>query len=469
VNTRSIRFRLSFGHALLFAAVFALLGGLLYLSVKDYLDDTLLETQARRARQIAATLLVNAPRTGEAYVVGEIKSLYAPEVGNRFIRVTRADGTVLYASGPPEDQSFNPALVPPAGAQPQAEFNRLVRLADGRSLLLSGFRAAALGGRTYVVEVGTSAEPVNRFARHLLALLGLGIPLVAAVAAAGGYVLVRQALRPVERIAHKAEMITQHNLTERLPLEHTGDELERLSISVNHMITRLDDAFGNSKRFVADASHELRTPLTIIQGELEHLAADPKLPIEARDRLGSCLEEVERLGKIVQKLFALSRLDAGEAQEEWARLDLAALAASTAEQMLLLAEDRNIRLTCDAAAPVTVMGDRARLKQVVVNLLDNAIKYTPPGGSVVLRTSQDQGHGRLEVTDTGVGIPAPAVPLVFERFYRVDRERSAAAGGAGLGLAIVRSICAAHGGTVEVESAVGAGSRFRVTLPLAPA
>jgi two-component system phosphate regulon sensor histidine kinase PhoR len=115
------------------------------------------------------------------------------------------------------------------------------------------------------------------------------------------------------------------------------------------------------------------------------------------------------------------------------------------------------------------MGDRARLKQVVVNLLDNAIKYTPPGGSVVLRTSQDQGHGRLEVTDTGVGIPAPAVPLVFERFYRVDRERSAAAGGAGLGLAIVRSICAAHGGTVEVESAVGAGSRFRVTLPLAPA
>jgi heavy metal sensor kinase len=469
MNTRSLRFRLASWHAVLFAAAFAVLSTLLYVSVKEYLDDTLLETQARRARQIAETLLANATRTGEPYVVSEIKALYSPELSDRFIRVSRRDGSVLYVSGPPNDQSFDPSRVPALRPESSAESTRLEKLDDGRSLLIASFRAATAGGSPYVVEVGTSAEPVERFARHLLALLALGLPLVLAVAAAGGYLLARRALKPVEQLALKAEIITQHNLGERLPLTDTGDELERLSVALNHMITRLEDAFSNSKRFVADASHELRTPLTVIQGELENLASDPHLPADLRDRIGSTLEDVERLGKIVQKLFALSRLDAGEAQSEWIRLDLAALAGATSDQMLLLAEDRNITVTKDAGTPVFVMGDRARLKQVVVNLLDNAFKYTPPGGSVNLRVHEVSGRGVLEVTDTGIGIPADAVPLVFERFFRVYRDRSLEGDGAGLGLAIVKSICVAHGGRVEVESAVGSGSRFTLTLPLAAA
>jgi heavy metal sensor kinase len=467
MNPRSIRFRLAAWHAVLFAAVFALLGSLLYFSVRQYLDDTLLETQARRARQIAATLLVNAPRTGEAYVVGEIKALYSPELSDRFIRVSRKDGSVLYVSGPPNDQSFDPSRVPPLGTDSRAESTRAEKLGDGRTLLIASFRAATAEG-PYLVEVGTSADPVDRFVRHLLVLLALGLPFVVAVAAAGGYLLVRRALKPVDQLAMKAEIITQHNLSERLPITETGDELGRLSIALNHMITRLDDAFGNSKRFVADASHELRTPLTVIQGELENLAADAQLPAELRDRIGSSLEDVERLGKIVQKLLALSRLDAGEAQQEWVRLDLAALAGATSDQMQLLAEDKNINLTREAGHPVFVMGDQARLKQVVVNLLDNAFKYTPDGGSVHLRVRESSGRGVLEITDTGVGIPPEALPLVFERFFRVDRERSLEGSGAGLGLAIVKSICAAHGGRVEVESVLGSGSRFAVTLPLAP-
>jgi heavy metal sensor kinase len=467
MNTHSIRFRLAAWHAVLFTAVFAVLGALLYFSVKEYLDDTLLETQGRRARQIAETLLANAPRTGEAYVVSEIESLYSPELSNRFIRVSRGDGSVLYVSGPPNDQSFDPARVPAFTLGARAESTRLERLDDGRSLLIAEFRAAITGGSAYYVEVGTSADPVDRFARHLLALLVLGLPVVLTVAAAGGYLLARRALKPVEELAMKAEIITQHNLSERLPITNTGDELQRLSVALNHMITRLDDAFGNSKRFVADASHELRTPLTVIQGELENLAADPSIPAELRDRIGGALEDVERLGKIVQKLFALSRLDAGEAQAEWIPLDLAALAGATSDQMLLLAEDRNIRLTRDTDHPVLVMGDRARLKQVVVNLVDNAVKYTPPGGSVHIKVREEAGRAVLEIADTGVGIPAEALPLVFERFFRVGRDRSLDAEGAGLGLAIVKSICDAHGGRVDAESAVGSGSRFIVTLPLA--
>ena len=203
-----------------------------------------------------------------------------PSRGDRFIRVTRANGSVLYwLSGPPDDQGFDPAAVPPANAGNRAEFTRLARLKEGRSLLIAAFKSVASDGESYMVEVGTSAEPIDRVARHLLIFLLLGAPVIARrCAVVGGYFLARRALEPVARIAEKAENITQHNLSERLPVAATGDELERLAVALNHMITRIDDAFGNSKRFVADASHELRTPLTVIQGELENLAGDTRLP-----------------------------------------------------------------------------------------------------------------------------------------------------------------------------------------------
>jgi signal transduction histidine kinase len=178
------------------------------------------------------------------------------------------------------------------------------------------------------------------------------------------------------------------------------------------------------------------------------------------------LEEVLRLNGIVAGLLALSRLDAGEAKSEWVRFDLAQLAATTADQMSLLAEDKSITVTCEAAPGVMVEGDRARLKQVIVNLLDNAIKYTPNGGRVRLQITRQDGHAVLDVVDDGVGIPTEALPHVFKRFFRVDDSRSREQGGAGLGLSIVKSICAAHGAQVEVSSVLGQGSRFRIRQPL---
>ncbi len=467
MNPRSIRFRLTAWHAVISAAVFLILAGILFFQVRAYLEASLFETQVRRARQIAETLVARVPQTGEAYVVQQIDALYAPQLGDRFIRVTRADGSTLYRSGPPADQSFDPATVRPAPETGRVDSTRMERMADGRSLLIATLRTVASDGKHYIVEVGTSGEPVRQLVRHLLILLAGGLPLVLAVATGGGYILVRKALQPVATIARKAEVITQHNLSERLPVADTGDELERLSIALNHMIARLDDAFGNSRRFVADASHELRTPLTVVQGELEAMAKDPATPAEFREQLGSLLEAVERVTAIVQRLFALSRLDAGEAQAEAVRFDLAALAASTAEQMRLLAEDKFLTLTASADEPVYIEGDRSRLTQVVVNLLDNAIQYTPAGGSVTMSTREKNGVAVLEVADTGAGIPADALPHVFDRFFRVRQNRAPNDSGAGLGLAIVKSICTAHGGQVEVDSSVGAGSRFRVTLPLA--
>jgi heavy metal sensor kinase len=464
----SLRFRLSGWYAGLSTAVLVALATLLFVHLRTYLERTLEETQLRRARQIAETIAPGADRAGDEAVALEVARLYAPEKSDRFIRLTRGDGRLVYVSGPPNDLSFDPAAVPPATPSPAESFSRRQPVPGGADLLIAAVRRQSVGG-SYLVEVGTSSAPVARMFRHLLVLLGAGIPVVVVLAVAGGYLLVGRALRPVETIARKAEAITQHNLGERLPVPRTGDELERLSVSLNHMITRLDDAFRNSKRFVADASHELRTPLTVLRGELEVLVQEEFLPAELRDRFGSLLEEVERISRIVEQLFALSRLDAGEAQAESIRFDLRDLAAGVADGMTLLAEDKAISVACEPGPAVFVKGDRARLKQVVVNLLDNAIKYTPAEGAVGLRVCSAGSWAFLEVADTGIGIEAVTLPHVFERFYRADSSRFSQPDGAGLGLAIVKAICTAHGGNVEVESTPGHGSLFRARFPLAGA
>jgi len=467
MSTRSIRFRLIAWYAGLLTGVSLLLGTLMYFNLKHFLENDLRESQARRARQIADTLVARASQTGESYLAHEVKDLYEPEVNDRFIRITRADGTALYVSGPPKDQSFDPTGLPTLTPVPQKESSQHVRLPGDKTLLIAALNYRASDGKSYVIEVGAPLDPVETMLDRLFLQLALGLPIAVLVAIGGGYLLVGRALAPVDQIARKAELITQHNLSERLPVAQTAEELERLSLSLNLMIGRLEDAFMNSKRFVADASHELRTPLTAMRAELESLASDVRVKPELREALGSLLEEVERLTRIVEQLFALSRLDAGEAQSEWVQFDLAELAVTTAEQMSLLAEDKGIRVACDAKQRVTVEGDRARLKQVVVNLLDNAIKYTPEKGEIRLRVAVADDHAVLEVSDNGVGIPREAVPHVFERFFRVDKARTRDPGGAGLGLSIVKSICTAHGALVQVESHNGGGSCFRVKLPIA--
>ena len=466
MNTRSLSFRLVTWYAGVLTAVFVVLGGLTFVSLRHYLEANVLDNQARRARQIAATLVAQASREREAAMGAQVENLYSPEGNDRFIRITRTDGAVVYASGAPRAESFAPSQVPELGPGDGGTTARKAALSGG-ALLIATVPATASDGTRYRVEVGTSAAPLEATLRRLLGMLAVGLPVTVAVAVAGGFVLVRRALDPVERITRKAQEITQHNLSERLPVVRSGDELERLSVALNHMIARLQEAIDGSKQFVADASHELRTPLTVMRGELEGLAQDRQLGRETRETLGSVLEEVERLAEIVDSLFALSRLDAGEASAEWRRFDLAELASTTAEQMSLLATDKNVSVACHSAAGVMVEGDPARLKQVIVNLLDNAIKYTAAGGRVRLSVRREQDSAVLEVADDGIGIPAEALPHVFKRFFRVDSSRSREQGGAGLGLAIVKSICSAHGAEIEVVSAVGKGSTFRLRQPLA--
>ena len=464
MNTRSFSFRLVAWYTCLLTGIFVLLCALLYLDLSHFLENNLEQSQVRRANQIANTLLSQIQENGPSYVAAQAQAWYEPEISDRFIRITQAGGPVIYTSGAPKDGSFNPADVPAFQPSSTAESFHNVKLSNGKALIVAALNYKTAQGGSYVVESGTLLDPAEL--NHLVLQLLIGLPFGVIIITTGGYLLVRRALMPVERITRAAEQITQHNLSERLPVSRTGDELERLSVSLNRMIARLDDAFQNSKRFVADASHELRTPLTILRGELETLIEDRRLEPEARERAASMFEEAVRLTRIVEQMFTLSRLDAGEAQAAWSRFDLAGLAKTTAEQMSLLAEDKNITIACDATQSVEVEGDPARLKQVVVNLLDNAIKYTQPGGAVQLHVRRADGHAVLEVEDNGVGISQEALPHVFERFYRVDQIRSGDLEGAGLGLSIVKSICSAHGAEIEATSVPSRGSRFRVTLPL---
>jgi heavy metal sensor kinase len=467
MSTRSIRFRLTAWYVGLLAALLLLFGGATWFGLAHYLNRSLSDALARQARQIGEEFLADVRTSGEEYVREEIDEHHSPERNDHFVRVTRADGSTLYVSGRPLSSGFDPAAVSAAPLSSGRAAAREEHLPGGGELLIYSLPFTARDGSRFVIESGAPYDSIEDALRGLLLTLAVGLPAVIAVAAVGGYWIMRHALRPLDEIAGGAERITSRSLNERLPVRPSGDEVERLALALNRMIARLDESFQYIRRFTADASHELRTPLTVLRGELEAIAQRPRLDGEVRETIGSSLEETERLSRIVESLLAISRLDAGEARMERIRFDLADLSATTVEQMRLLAEDRSVALSCEANADIIVEGDRARIKQVVVNLVDNAIKYTPEGGAVKVMTEVEDQRAVLRVEDNGVGIPADALPHLFERFYRVDKARSRQMGGAGLGLAIVKSIVTAHGGRVTVESAEGQGSRFRVELPLA--
>jgi heavy metal sensor kinase len=467
MNHRSLAFRLGAWYTLLLSATFALVGTGTFYGLQHYLRSNLRDSVSRRSTQVEQILLQAPGDATSSTIAGEIETRVAPEFNNRFVRVTRESGTMIYRSGRPADQSFDPSLVGPATRAGATDSASPVTAIVGDQHLMIRSTPVSTPSGVYVVELGVSIDPIDAVLNRLLDLLAVLLPVLMVCAAGGGYWLVNRALRPVDRLSQTAEQLSLQNLTLRLPVVPSGDALERLSISLNTMLGRLRDSVQTSRRFLADASHELRTPLTVIKGELLELTGESILTQrDLCERVGSVLEEVARLEHLVSGLLVLSRLDAGEPQRDWADVDLAELASNTAEQMRLMADDRGIEIELTALRKALVRGDRARLKQIVVNLLDNAIRFTKRGGTVWLRTAADDMGSVLEVSDTGVGIPSAAIPHVFDRFFRVDAARSRDDGGAGLGLSIVKSICSVHGAEIEVESRVEAGSCFRVTFPL---
>lgn len=465
MNTRSLRFRITMWYAGLLAGALIVFGVSVYLGLERYLDWTLQRTLASECRTIGTELLSQLSVKDNSWLTTEINEAYAPEVNGRFIRVVHEGVGIAYISGSPKDGTFDPSRIP-LPRDSERDGSRKLRFEAGNRLLIDSMTLTTADGNRFLVESGAPYNQIEVVLHGLLLTFVIYMPFVVSLAVAGGYWLMRRSLAPVDEITKRAEGITSTNLSERLPIIRTGDELERLSMSLNRMIERLDEAFQHINRFSADASHELRTPLTILQLELEGIAQDHRRDAVLGDQIGSALEETHRMSRIVESLLAISRLDAGEVKMDKTRLDLGELAASTADEMRLLAEEKSINLRTHAAASVQVEGDRTRLQQVIVNLIDNAIKYTQEGGTVEIRAGKEGNIAVLDVSDNGPGIPPQALPHVFERFYRADKARSGASGGTGLGLSIVKAICTAHDAEVKVSSGEGRGSSFRVELPL---
>jgi heavy metal sensor kinase len=286
------------------------------------------------------------------------------------------------------------------------------------------------------------------------------------LAVAGGVFLSRQALRPVAESIRTARRLDPERLAERLPRTGSGDELDELAGTINTLLDRLAAYHAQVVRLTADASHELRSPLGAMRAAVEIALQKPRGVEEYRNTLATLGEQCERLTSLVNGLLLLARADAGEVPLRREPTDLSSLGREVVELFDPLAEEKGIRLVTEAHDGVTVMGDPSRLRQLVTNLLDNAIRFTDPGGSVTLRVDPGKDHAMLVVRDTGPGIPPEHLPHVFERFYQADAARTS--GGCGLGLSICRWIAKAHGGWVEAGNVEGRGAEFKVTLPVKP-
>ena len=360
-------------------------------------------------------------------------------------------------------------LAPAPVASSAPNLHDAVFPSGGRQRILAARVRAA--ERDYTVVLSTPLKEVDEAMSHFLTAILLVAPLALATAGGCGYFLARRALAPMEQLRRRTEEITAARLDRRLPVANPHDELGRLGQTINAMIARLERSFAEIRRFTADASHELRTPLTAIRLEAEIAlkrrgAASSQQSAEERDQLlGNILEECERLTRLTDQLLALAREDAGAAGRANDPLELAELVRGVVETMRPLAEARGLKLAVAPDGPLPVRGDGARLRQVFYNLLDNAIKYTPVGGEIGVRFELRAGEAVVAVRDAGVGVAPEHLPHVFERFYRVDKDRNRAEGGAGLGLSIVESILMAHGGRVEMASTPGQGTTVTVTLP----
>lgn len=419
--------------------------------------DTSLRNQAERIAQAVG----HPSETEEPSQPGVL--ILAPQ----FVSVLDRDGKVTDQI--PDAEGHQVPILEPALERAANDWNpqyNEASLSPAEHVRIITWPARDEDGEVFFVVVGQSLREVQRAQKQLLLLLAITNPVALVLAGLGGLWLANQTLKPVDRLTRAAERIGRGNLSERVEEPRSGDEIGRLAATFNQMIGRLEQAFDRERRFTADASHELKTPLAVLRGDIEVTLRRERSAEEYQRVLESSLEEIEQLTRLTDDLLTLARSDADRSvlDLEQVRLDL--LATDAFAYMAQLAETKAVALTCDAPEPVTVEGDQKRLKQLLVNLLDNAIKYTQVGGSARLSLTTKDSSAVIEVSDTGRGIPATALPHVFERFYRQTDPRDTRVTGFGLGLAISKWIADAHGGSIEVDSREGEGSRFTVRLPL---
>lgn len=449
---KTIKFRLTVWYLVVIAVLLVVFGTYAYILLRRNLYRNLDRSLQARAVELQRTIKIEGDR-----VVFDQKA-------DEFVLIYDADGALWKRLGPNVDFSNIGEAVQQAlfgiDTFVTAETNEGpdVRLVAVPLNVNSQSRVALVIGRL-------PNDILNMLAAFRMAILN-SVILLLVLAGVGGWFLAGRTLKPVERIADIARGIGEGDLSRRIDVE-TDDELGRLAQTLNGMIARLEEAFVKQRQFVADASHELRTPLAVIQAESSLVLEKPRNNEQYRRSLELVSQEVAYMSDIVGKLLVLARSDAGSEQLSVQDIDLTALLAELGQDLEALAQERGLALTLDPMEPLTVKGDRVRLRQLFLNLLDNALRYTPGGGAIMGSVVRQDDQAVVTIGDTGIGIPEEHLPFIFDRFYRVDKVRTNGEGGTGLGLSIATSVARMHGGTIEVDSRVGGGTTFRVLLPLA--
>jgi heavy metal sensor kinase len=392
-----------------------------------------------------------------------VRGFLGPEFADALMQLLDPEGRLRSRALRPALPLSYQARVNALRGEPTLETVQLTTGDEARLLTMPVVR----GGR--IVDLVQVAMPLRRTRQTLLryveTLLVL-VPLGAVLSAAGGWLLARRALRPVDRMSQSALRISAEDLSRRLERRGTQDEIDRLADTLNAMLARLEAAFGEMQRFTADAAHELRTPLTALRGGIEIALRAERSPDEYRRVLASSIEEVDQLIRLAEDLLLLSRSTVGLSAARQP-VDLEPLCLEALELGVRLAKGKGVNVSMGATVPAIVHGDAGALRRVLLNLVDNAVKYTPAGGSVVISLARVADSVALVVEDTGIGIDPADAKRIFEPFLRLDAGRNRDTGGSGLGLAIARSIVLAHGGTLEVDNRPGGGSRFTINLPAA--
>jgi heavy metal sensor kinase len=374
-----------------------------------------------------------------------------------------ADGKLLYRSEQLRGQALGP--IPTGSADSNRQHAHSLRLASGMRLRSISRVHRLADGNAVIVRLAVSQEPLWHEFWEMVMGLGIGLPVTVILVALTGYLVAARALKPVDSMAQRAAQITAEQLNERLQIENPHDELGQLGAAFNTTLARLERSFDQLRRFTADASHELRTPLTALQSVGEVSLKMPGDVSYYRDTIGSMLEETNRLTQLVDSLLTMARADAGRIQLHRVEVNLFDLADETVGLLEVLAEEKQQMILVDGERSITVKADRTILRQALVNLVHNAVKYSPEHGDIRLRIRETEQNAIVEVEDSGPGIAPEHRTRIFERFYRVDKSRARAAGGAGLGLSIAQWAVLAHGGTIAVQSEPGYGSIFQICLP----
>jgi heavy metal sensor kinase len=477
----SLRVKLTLYYLAILTAVLLLFGTSIYAYLWHSLQTTIDESLDYQLKRIERILEVSS--SSEA---GDHTSLYGDEdvhllqVSPQLIQIIDDRGRITDEPISPRRGQLSVDLEKLNLLEVGKNYFETVKLGDGNDMRIATRRVRDNDdGGSYFIRLGQSLETLDAARRRLLIILGIAVPVALLLGSYGGLLLANQALRPVDRITRAAEQISTGDLTERVPMSAKMDEIGRLVVTFNQMISRLQAAFERQKQFTSDASHEMRTPLAVMRGDIEIALRRERSAEEYRRVLTSNLEEIVRLSRLVEDLLMLARADHGQLELRHEPVDLSKLCQQMVEYISPLAQQKGqdiLYFQLNGKAPesapadsreIKINGDIQRIKQLLLNLLDNAIKYTDFGGKVALELTTEDKCAVITIVDTGRGIPPEDLPHIFERFFRKSKSTSdRSATGFGLGLSIVKWIVDSHSGKITAQSEVGKGTTFSVKFPL---